>query len=500
MYEYRISQSIDDDFTYHIEINDKVILNYESKNYVYTFEENDKRIMCYGYCFDIRNPNESVKETLITLLQNNDLEKDLNYLNGHFIIIYTVNNDSNLYTDASSITPVYFSKEDYSITNQTINNYIILNPNFKLNVTTLEIERFTSLSNYQNVSTEDLHTLMSSLLQNQFKYFKDKNLNIMFQADNFHKALFAILSPVLSEKNILVNKIDKKGFNSKFGETFAKEFYMNYYEIQDGEDEYPLSNETNILVRNNLSNYDAIYNKKSKEISNDYVIDFYNISDDNKYIFNFEFNLINNYLKSNNKYKEYFLIYEPLNTRELLSVFVELNNREDFNSNLFAISEFKPSLNFYNFTNGKNLREVNLTLKEENLELKSNSMTSQNQKFLTSVKLTNFTLSQNLDGKLKNEELLVYPAKKNIKKNIEYKIDYKNIEDGLILVKSFYKNEKNAKRIVVTVNEEIYNINDFYDGIYFYTDEDLNITYRYTQDYNNLSWQKAGTLLVKKIK
>ena len=99
-----------------------------------------------------------------------------------------------------------------------------------------------------------------------------------------------------------------------------------------------------------------------------------------------------------------------------------------------------------------------------------------------------------------NEELLVYPAKKNIKKNIEYKIDYKNIEDGLILVKSFYKNENNAKRIVVTVNDEIYNINDFYDGIYFYTDEDLNITYRYTQDYNSLSWQKAGTLLVKKIK
>src|SRR5699024_4622501 len=180
------------------------------------------------------------------------------------------------------------------------------------------------------------------------------------------------------------------------------------------------------------------YNKKSKEISNKHITNFYGINDKNKNFFNFEFNLINNYLKSNYKYKDYFLIYEPLNVRELLSVFVELNNRENFNFNLFSISEFKPSLNFYNFTNGMNLREVNLTLKEENLELKSNSMSSQNQKFLANVKLTNFTLSQNLDGKLKEDEILVFPAKKNKKKNTEYKINYKNIEDGLIMVKSFY--------------------------------------------------------------
>ena len=79
-------------------------------------------------------------------------------------------------------------------------------------------------------------------------------------------------------------------------------------------------------------------------------------------------------------------------------------------------------------------------------------------------------------------------------------INYKNPDDGLILIQGFYKNEKNAKRIQVRINNERYNIYDLYNGRYFYTDEELKITIKYTHSYDHLSWQKAGTLKIKKVK
>lgn len=127
---------------------------------------------------------------------------------------------------------------------------------------TYNVSRFFTFKDYDELSTTMLENELITLLKNQYKYFEDKSLNVIFQADNYHKALFAILSPTLVHKNILVKKIDSKGFNTKFGEIFSKEFTMNYFEIQEGEDEYPLDNGINFLSRNNLSNYNAIYSKK----------------------------------------------------------------------------------------------------------------------------------------------------------------------------------------------------------------------------------------------
>ena len=501
-YNFKISDEKDNEYKYNYQINKETILNYNNEDYLNTYSNNKTMIICYGYCFNVKKPNLSIRGTLEYLLENNQIEKDLTYLNGHFIILYSENEKLKLYTDASSITPVYFSKENRVVCNklEEKKGYVILNPNYNLDLVTYNVSRFFTFKDYDELSTTMLENELITLLKNQYKYFEDKSLNVIFQADNYHKALFAILSPTLVHKNILVKKIDSKGFNTKFGEIFSKEFTMNYFEIQEGEDEYPLDNGINFLSRNNLSNYNAIYSKKNNDLENSLLETVYAIKSEDEKKFNFELNLIDNYRVSNNDYSHYFLIYEPLNVREILNVVMNLSKRDEFKSNLFIINTFKPSLNFYNFTNGNTLREVNLDLKQENLELKRNSISSNNQKFLVNVKLSNFSVSQNLDGKLKKDEIVIYPAKQKVKKGILYKLEYKSDQEGLVYIEGFYKNENNAKRIIVTVNGENFNIFDFYGGRYFYLDGKLNVEIKYTQDYDSLSWQKASTLKVKVIK
>src|SRR5699024_8380345 len=124
-------------------------------------------------------------------------------------------------------------------------SFVELNPNFRLDLHTFTVTRFNSLKNYKDVQIEEIYEQFIYLLKNQFKFFSDKSLSILFQANSYHKALFAILSPTLSYKNILVRKIDEKGFNAKFGKQFSNEFNMNYYEVQEGEDEYPLVEDLN---------------------------------------------------------------------------------------------------------------------------------------------------------------------------------------------------------------------------------------------------------------
>lgn len=499
-YEYKISENKDEHFKYNYQIKENFYLNYRNKDYFWKVSNENEHLICFGYCFDVRNPKLSVEETLENMLDSQKFIQDINYLNGQFLLIHNNGGDFLLYNDASCLTPVYFSKDSKVITNNYDSAYsmIPLNPNYNLNLNTFTVERFNSLESYEGIDVERLIEKFYSLLKSQYIFFKDKNLNILFQADNYHKAIFSILSPTLSNQNILVRKLDEKGHNKKFGEVFSKEFSMNYFDIQEG-DEFPTVEGQNFMARNNLSNFKALYNKKNANISNEILISTYDIRDKNTFLFNYELNLIDNYNLSNKQYSEIFLMYEPLNAREILNLFIEISKRQKFNANLYIIEQLKPSLNFYNFTNGQTLRDINLELKQENFDLKSNSISSQNQKFLINVKLSDFRVSQNLDGKLKKDELIVFPSKQRIKKNTEYTIEYKNNEEGLIFIEGFYKNEKNAKRITVIVNNEEYNIFDFYGGRYFYFDGKIEIIFKYSQDYDHLSWQKAGTLRVKKM-
>lgn len=501
-YRFKISDKIENGYEYNYQLTEEKILNFNSKKYFNEYKLDGKTIICYGYCFDVNNPNSSIIETLKKLVSQNQIEKSIKYLNGHFIIIYLENECLSLYTDASSITPVYFSINSQKVCNklEDTTDYIPLNPNYKLDLNNYKLSRFYTFTAYDETTTEKLEEKFVNLLKNQYKYFQDKNLNVIFQADNYHKALFAILSPILVNKNILVKKMDSKGFNKKFGEIFSNEFAMNYFESQEGENEYPLTNDFDFLTRNNLSNFKAIYTKKSNYIKTPLISEVYNTRVENEELLNYEFNLMDNYQISNGEYSNNFLIYEPLNVRELLNILINLNKREDFNSNLFMISALKPSLNFYNFTNGNTLREVNLDLKHENTELKSNSISSKNQKFLVNVKLSNFAVSQNLDGKVKKDEILIYPAKQKVKKGTLYTLEYKSDIEGLVYIEGFYKNENNSKRIIVTVNDEKFNIFDFYGGRYFYLNSKMELSIKYTQDYDSLSWQKASTLKIKVFK
>ncbi|AKG73421.1 hypothetical protein [Salinicoccus halodurans] len=498
-YQYKICEKKDEAYGYSFSLDENLVFNYNTDDLFSIVEDNKISIICYGYCFDVREPELLTRDTLKSLYRDiNDIEKEIQYLNGQYILIVQKNEDIYLYSDGSALVPVYILKNDNIITNIISNSneaYYRLNPNFKFNLKTFMIQRLQCQNNYENLNDENLVSYLMSLISNQYEYFIDKKIDIRFQADNYHKALFAILSPILANKNMIVEE-NSTTINDYFSELFANEFRMNIIRDLEVTEKNKESDNNRFIARNNLSNFKALYIKKNKQLKNQKMLTLYNDKNDLE-LYNYEMNLMEINNKSNLELSDKYLIYEPLNVREILNVFIELQNRTKFKIHQEVINKFRPSLYYFNFTKGKTLREINQELTEEITDIKNNGISTENQKFLLDVKRSNFRTSQNLDGKIKNNELITFPSNQKIKKGNEYIIDFINHTEGLVYIEGFYKNEKNANRIIVTVNGEIFNIFDFYKGRYFYHNGKTRVTVKYMNDYNNLSWQKAGTLLIK---
>src|SRR5699024_12411546 len=82
---------------------DEYDLHYSNDMDVTLFEENNTELAALGYMGDIRNDDLTDKEILKALSVSDDIEIELEYNNGRYVLIVTKEGRLTVYTDASAL-------------------------------------------------------------------------------------------------------------------------------------------------------------------------------------------------------------------------------------------------------------------------------------------------------------------------------------------------------------------------------------------------------------
>src|SRR5699024_8720275 len=220
-------------------------------------------IISYGYCFDVRNPNQNMKETLSNLLNNpSDILGNIKYLNGHFILVFKTNNSWKLITDAAGMTPVYFDAAEKIVTVHNTDTLPTLNGVSILNLQDFTLSRISITDS--RLTDERIERTVLDLVNSQYKYFLDKDLTLNFRRNKMNKAIISILGPALMDQTLNLRENDE--LTVKIGNWMAREYKMNILE----EDAEPSST---YLANTHLMNYSS-YMKKDIDLADEELDNF----------------------------------------------------------------------------------------------------------------------------------------------------------------------------------------------------------------------------------
>ncbi|MCK1975518.1 hypothetical protein LNK15_00425 [Jeotgalicoccus huakuii] len=91
----------------------KTYLYFNNENKIIIEQKSSVKIVLLGYLVDIRNGNKLAREILISLIEyyNQDINlfiEQLDYMNGRFILIISDDKDTKIFTDATSMLPIYY--------------------------------------------------------------------------------------------------------------------------------------------------------------------------------------------------------------------------------------------------------------------------------------------------------------------------------------------------------------------------------------------------------
>ena len=488
---FEISDKINGDFTYNHKLNDELIISYSHDEIFNTKKSGDKTIISYGYCFDVREPETNVNNTLKNLINNPEIILDnIKYLNGHFILLFNFDGKWNLVTDAVGITPVYFDPLNKRLTTDYLDGLQTLNGVSVLNLEEFTISRIEIASN--KLTNERIERVILDLVTNQYKYFLDKNLTLNFRRNKMNKAIISIMNPALIDQSINLRENDE--ITLKLSKWISREYKMNILP----EDIEP---STEYLCNTHLMDYSSFMNKETKLSTEDSeeFNELYKLDDN--YLRSrseIEFNLINN-LKYRNETKPQ-LIYDPFNVLAIQEVIYDFNNNDTFEPLGRIIKILHPAIDFYDFAEGITLMQKYEKLKKQNEKMsKELKKVKFNQDFLNEAQRYNIKVSENLNGKVLDNGVTIYPVSQVISKEDIFELNYPKEGPGMLLVESYFDNPKNAHRIKVELNDEIFNIDEFLNGKFIKSDSGLTIKMYYERNYDAASWQKAGKITVKEI-
>lgn len=483
-YEFSISKSSDHELSKSIDLDNSYILNYSNNEYLNDVTIGEKRLICYGYTFDIRYPQISIEDTLKSIIERNSFKDDVAYLNGQYILIYIDGKSILTTVDATSLVPVFIDEEFNEITNIPVenNSYKFLNSNLIIDLNDKSLHRINV-----KLSGEDVSGQIINLLENQYKYFLNKKLVMNFKMNNYMKSLISIMKPSLYG-NFLSVYSDNNATDQKFADSIRKDFNMEFINEED-----ELVNV--YYLRNQLFDFKHFL-KKGNNNTDKLLQDaeFKNLSELVKLS---ESNILTRKRIQSIELNKTGLLFDPFNVHVIYQTLLE-NNKQLKNITSYITQELLPSINYYDFVNRSLLRETNNMLAEEIERLKSNQITANNEQFLLKTKLSYFKVSENLDGKLKENEILVYPATQEIKAEEKFVVYYENPGDGMVFVKSYFSNKKNGQTILVNIDGKEFTVDELYKGILINVKSRLKITMKYKNSRHSLPWQKAGTLLIRK--
>lgn len=481
-YEFIISNSKDKKLSYSIDLDNDYSLQYSNENYLSDITHENKRLICFGYVFDIRNPEESTEKTLTNLLVEDTYTSDCAYLNGQYILILIKDERILITADATSLVPVYINQNLNEISNIPNNNtqYKIFNSNLIFNIINKSRERISFNLECDNVNDEII-----TYVKNQHRYFYNKNIHLEFKSNNFMKTLISIMKPVLYNNVISISDSNNTSTDMIFAQSISKDFNMEFTDHEV---------ENTFYLRNQLFDFKFFMEKRNNQDESVLKDDSFETLNDKRRTT--ESNILTRKRNQSKELSKKGLLYDPFNSHVIIQT---LLHNDEIKNNLTNIitKELLPSINYYDFSSSSLLKEKNEELVNEIELLKKRQITAHNEQFLLNTKMSYFNVTENLDGKVKNNEILVYPATQNIKPQDKYVIYYENPIEGLILVKSFFSNKKNGQTISVIIDDKHYTVDELFKGILINVEHRLKITMQYKKARNSLPWQKAGMLLIK---
>lgn len=488
---FEISNKLNEDFSYNFKMSDALTFNYNHENIFNSVKYEGKILISYGYCFDVREPKTEVKDTLTSLLENaEDILESMKYLNGHFVLLFNVDGNWKLMTDAAGITPVYFDKSKMTVSTENTEVLSALNGFTVLNLEEFTLTRTEIASN--KLTDERIERIILDLVSKQYKYFLDKELTLNFRRNKMNKAVISIMHPALIDQTLNLRENDD--ITLKLSKWISREYKMDVLP----QDTNP---STDYLINTHLMDYNTFINKdidlSAEEITE--FNDLYQLNGD--YLQSrtaIEYNLLNN-LKYRNEVKPN-LIYDPFNVIAIQEVIYDFKESSDFDPLQRIIKILHPAIDFYDFSDGRTLMQKYTKLKKQNKKMSAELKEVKfNQEFLSDAAVNGIIVSDNLDGKLIDKGLTFHPVSSKINKDEIYEVTYTKNESGMILVESYFDNPKNAHRIKIELNDEQFNIDEFLEGKFIQVDKEINIKMYYERDYNAASWQKAGKITIKEI-
>ena len=488
---FEISHEVNDDYSYNYKLSDDLVISYNHEDIFNSVSKNDGTIISYGYCFDVRNPETDITATLNTLLNNqNNILENIKYLNGHFILLFNLDGSWKLITDAVSITSVYFDAVKALVTVDDTDELPTLNGASILDLQNFTLSRIDMAVN--KLSDERIERTILDLVSNQYKYFLSKDLTLNFRRNKMNKAIISILRPVLINQTLNLRENDDTTL--KIGNWIAREYKMEL--LAENE-----QSSTTYLANTHLMDY-KFYMKKNNELAEDELDkfnDLYNL--DNEFLkarSGIEYNLLNK-LNYRNELKPQ-LIYDPFNVMAIQEIIYRFSDASNFDPLTRIVKILHPAIDFYDFASGETLMQKYARLKKQNLKMSEElKKVVVNQEFLSEAEEKGISVSDNLDGNILEKGVTFYPASQMITKDDIFEVTYRKETPGMVLVESHFNNPKNAHRIKVELNNEIFNIDEFLEGKFIKTDTDINIKMYYERNYDAPSWQKAGRITIKEI-
>lgn len=487
---FEISHGVNDDYSYNYKLSDDLVISYNHEDIFNSVSKNDGTIISYGYCFDVRNPETDITATLNTLLNNqSNILENIKYLNGHFILLFNLDGSWKLITDAVSITPVYFDAVKELVTVDDTGELPTLNGVSILNLQNFTLSRIDMAVN--KLSDERIERTILDLVSNQYKYFLGKDLTLNFRRNKMNKAIISILRPVLINQRLNLRENDDTTL--KIGNWIAREYKMELL----AENEQP---STTYLANTHLMDYK--FYMKNNELPEDELDEFNNLYNlDSEFLkarSGIEYNLLNK-LNYRNELKPQ-LIYDPFNVMAIQEIIYRFSDASNFDPLTRVVKILHPAIDFYDFSSGETLMQKYTRLKKQNLKMSEElKKVVVNQEFLSEAEEKGISVSDNLDGKILENGVTFYPASQTISKEDVYEVTYKKERPGMVLVESYFNNPKNAHRIKVELNNEIFNIDEFLNGKFIKMSSELIIKMYYERNYDATSWQKAGKITIKEI-
>lgn len=116
------------------------------------FEKNNTQLILLGYALDSRNGKLSLNEVIENLSKSSEIENDLQYINGRFILIVNKNNSINIYTDASALLPInYFENKTIISSHDVLIHDVLKDNNISLQPIQSELKGAFDFTRYQGI-------------------------------------------------------------------------------------------------------------------------------------------------------------------------------------------------------------------------------------------------------------------------------------------------------------------------------------------------------------